>query len=398
MNTPAGITCKKCFHVNALGTLFCHGCGVKLDFTAADIMGTVAANQVEVRQERIFRTGRSILTLGSFALVSVLIVRCTVLPAVPPAELPRAEPRNAEKLLSVEAVGWGDAATAPTVAPTTLPAVETAVRWPRPVRSAGDEGLVAWRRVAAAPLLNAAGLDLSRIRAHQAGLAAAQTSHGSFPGADRLAATALALLALQAWPGEPTIDAAASRAADWLASQMPVLQRGGASPLAHTLTVWALLEARPALPGLRLLTDTLATGREPRWQVLALQRLPPSERPKILSAVVQKLDAAPIWQANLDALQGSLVRRAEFRAMNDPLHPDALDAVDRLAWASWQWLQLGDLKLLHEKLRAWSSEEQPFPAPAALSALTGPQTDFALAVLTATVPAHMPVTWNATRR
>ena len=84
------ITCAKCDHANPLGSIFCHGCGARLDVQMADVIASVHGTKTAQQHDDLYAWGRSAFSLCSFALVCSLLLRYVLVPPVPIAEFPTA--------------------------------------------------------------------------------------------------------------------------------------------------------------------------------------------------------------------------------------------------------------------------------------------------------------------
>src|SRR5205807_1310949 len=129
-------------------------------------------------------------------LVCSLLLRYVLVPPVPIAEFPAAPMLP---LITKEQPTWSKAAIAP----------GPAVALPKPTATVGR---LPWRQQQGGFILGSLGLDLDRIHAWQKTLIDTQKADGSFPGADPIAATSLAALALQAYSAKDVVVVAGGRA------------------------------------------------------------------------------------------------------------------------------------------------------------------------------------------
>jgi hypothetical protein len=371
------IPCQKCGHINPLGTSFCRGCGTRLEFDYEAVAASVAGTKRDHRDENVFTWGRSALTLCGFALICALIVRYVMVPPMPLLEYPLA-PSIA--LFPKDAPPWTGATLA-----------SGAVAGPASgATAAGATGgpITAWRQSSAARTLSALGVSTLKLDAWVAQLVKVQHADGGFPGDDDLAATALGVLALDAYPTTAATRAAAAKGLAWLQAHAAGL--GSRPPLGRTLLALALAEADRLDPTLRgALEPFLIDGSEPAWQALLLSALPVSDRSTQQSAVRGALKT-PIWSAYFTLLDGGVPT------------PDAalfgLDGAkalrsgeDRLVWAATAWADpVAPLDLV-AALRTWALTD-PLPVAAGLNK-AGPTAQLAVAILAVTAPVRLPPLW-----
>lgn len=374
------IPCQKCQYQNPLGTLFCHNCGTKLQVDASQIFGSIQETQRSQAHEKIFNAGKSILTIGLFGLAAAISIRLALVPSIPAPTVPQGDLRDADALFPSE-TDWRESTAR----------IEDDVDWPTPAAPIDQSRLLSWRRAVASQLLDGFGIDFARLRQWQLELVALQERSGAFPGKDATAATALGCLALQAFPGDEQVDLAANKAREHLRRQRDYLQSGSGSDLAVALSVMALYESDGAI-ALQGLHHLLVNGKLPRWQMLALCHLAPEDRIKEFPAIRLSTPETPVAQAMLSILHGP---DDPERTLGDELMVAGLDPVDQLLWSHWQWLRIGDLEVYAGALQDWSRLTSLPPAPPDLSLLTGAGTDYALAILTCTAPASVPVRWHA---
>lgn len=369
------IPCGKCGHVNKLGTVFCHGCGQRLEITPGQVVASVTTVNRDDRDHATFRAGRSAMTLCSFVLVCALILRYVMVPDMPPPDLPLAPELP---LFQAEAFGGKPA-------PSAVPAV-SGLQVDVPDR-------FAWRRGQGRFVLRDLGVDVARVAAWQKAVRGAQLADGRFPGADPAAATGLATLALQAWPADEETLAAAARAR----AQLKQLARGmvAMGALGRALTIAALADAGEADD--RMLAELgplLVDGKAARWQLHAVLRLPPARRPADLSALQAAL-TDPLW--------GELVAMTQGRSA--AYQPGVLgvggaaaqaDGEGRLAWATAAWMAPVPPQDLSQALAGWIKGD-PAPVSKEIATACGAQAASALAVLACTAPVAAPPTFGDLR-
>lgn len=373
------IPCQKCGHINPLGTSFCRGCGTRLEFDYEAVAASVAGTKRDHQDEHVFTWGRSALTLCGFALICALIVRYVMVPPMPLLEFPLAPPIA---LFPKDVPAWTGATLASGAAAT--PAASTA-----PAGGAPSGPITAWRQAAAARTLTALGISTLKLNAWIAQLVTAQHADGGFPGDDDLAATALAVLALDAYPAAPATRAAAAKGLAWL--QVHAAGLGSRSPLARTLMALALAEADRFEPTLRsALEPFLIDGREPAWQALLLSALPAADRSAQQGAVRGALKT-PIWNAYFILLDGGTP--TPDAALFGLEGAKALrSGEDRLVWAGTAWANpVAPLDLI-AALRTWALID-PLPVSAGLSKAAGANAQVAVAILGVTAPVRLPPLW-----
>ena len=373
------IPCQKCGHINPLGTSFCRGCGTRLEFDYEAVAASVAGTKRDHQDENVFTWGRSALTLCGFALICALIVRYVMVPPMPLVEFPLAP---AIALFPKDAPAWTGATLASGAV--AAPAASGAA-----AGGAASGPITAWRQSSAARTLTALGVSTLKLDAWIAQLVKAQHADGGFPGEDDLAATALGVLALDAYPVAPATRAAAAKGLVWL--QAHAVGLGSRTPLGRILLALALAEADRLEPTLRgALESYLIDGSEPAWQALLLSALPAPDRSTQQGAVRGPLQA-PIWNAYFTLLDGGA-----------PTPDAALFGIDgakalrsgedRLVWAGTSWANpVAPLDLV-AALRTWALTE-PLPVAAALTKAAGANAQVAVAILGVTAPVRLPPLW-----
>jgi len=380
------VNCAKCGKLNPLGTVFCHGCGGRIEVTAGQVLGSVAETERHLRERTIYHWGRSALNLCGFALFAALALRYGMVPAVPLAELPATPP---QVLFPIDNLAWADGAgpAAPGTPAKPGAAVVAAEEKPPPMPTIAVPKRLEWRRQQGPFILSSMGLDMARLAAMQQEVVAAQKPDGSFAGGDPLAATALGTLALHALPGKPPVDAAAARGLTALLAKVADLS--AATPLSRSLVIMALVDAE-ALPesvrvafGIRLVDGSVGT-----WQALALPLYAPKSRPSELAGLRAALKE-PLWQAFLTINDASSQVGVDARLLFSENAKSLLRGEDRLVWAHLAWHHPLAPRDLADTLKAWSAAA-PCAVDPALATVAGTFAPAAVALLTVTSPARLP--------
>ena len=104
------IPCQSCGNDNPIGTRYCRRCGTKIEVNQEQVVAAVQRDQADVASARWFERGRSALIIGLFFLTCALVLRYSIVPPLPaadvppvdiggilPAELPKAEVKPAVK-------------------------------------------------------------------------------------------------------------------------------------------------------------------------------------------------------------------------------------------------------------------------------------------------------------
>lgn len=104
------IACQSCGNDNPIGTRYCRRCGTKIEVNQELVAAAVQRDQADVASARWFERGRSALIIGLFFLTCALVLRYSIVPPLPaadvppvdvggilPAELPRDEAKPAPK-------------------------------------------------------------------------------------------------------------------------------------------------------------------------------------------------------------------------------------------------------------------------------------------------------------
>lgn len=368
------ITCQKCAHSNPIGTIFCRGCGVRLEFNLQDIEQSIVGTKKADLDDKVFRWGRSSFALCGFLLVCSLVLRHVVAPPMPPSDWPDAP---LLPLIPKDPPAWA----ANGIPSATGTAGAAALRGP-----VEFNGRLAWRRTHAPLILGGLGIDRTKLTAWQQAIAATVGADGSVAGDDPLAANALAMLALQACPGDEGVDAAIVRCHGWLTKRMGELITAK-DPVARTLGALALMDAElmPATERAKL-NVYLVDGKAAFWQAWMLPLYPADDRPTQFAAMRADLKG-PVWDSWFELATGGVARPDTVR-----LSSTAANALtfgeDRLLWAASSWPRPAlPLDLAHT-LAAWSTQP-PLPVAAALAQKCGPQAATAVAVLTIATPLRL---------
>lgn len=389
------IPCQKCNHSNPLGTVFCHGCGVRLVVNyqqiAQSVAGTVKANA----DDAVFGWGRGSVLLCSFLLVCALVLRFGLVPAMPTLELP---PAPALPLFPKEAPAWiekiRDAAPTSaednTLAATNVGNDDIAPPLPATGSKLRDlSGRLAWRRDVARSILGDLRVDRKRLRALQKTIIASFDGKGAFAGEDPIAATSLCLLALQAWPSDETVAIVMAQAQAWLLQQTPLLAQKPA--LVRTLAVLALMDAEALPEALRASqAPTLFDGGVPQWQAYLLALYSNSDRPTQL-APLRNVLRTPQWDLYFDLIGGG-IPKSDPALFSAAVIKGLTTGEDRLAWAFLAWHLPVAPKELGDTLRLWASDN-PVMVDPELAKKIGPRAPEALALLTILTPLRLPPLW-----
>lgn len=362
------IPCPKCGTVNQMGTRFCHGCGERVNVTFGQVAASVQATAATKRDAEILHWGRSLLALGIFLVIAVLVLRAVLVGQLPPAEPP--------PMPIVELV--------PRHAPGAPPA--EAGSGPRLVLRSQR---LLWRALHGRPTLSAMGLDPTTIEALQKPIADSQKTDGSFPGPEPLAATALACLALQSLPDEVGLNRSA-RARGWIKDQFAGLPAKPA--VVRSLALLALLDAEELTQGQRSSLGTyLNDGKAGPWQAIALAMTPVAERPTETILVRKAVDREP-WTWLL-ALADGQRPQLELRNLFKENATALTRGEDRLAWALAAWqLALAPADLA-EVLKGWS-KATPAAIDKDLATVCGPAAASAVHILVLSAPTRLPPTWS----
>jgi len=383
------IPCQKCGADNPLGTVFCHSCGTRLEVSLNAVAGSVAATNVEKRKLEIFKAGRNGLFLAACGMVVALVFSHVFAPSLPSPTLNPPASMGPNTLLPEPETWQPDASSVAWLTPDPLPqAIETK-----------GLSLAEWRRRVGRARVQALGVDMSTVRAWHQHILDQQQDNGSFAGNDPVAATGLALLALKACITGGGDEAFLQRKVEAMhQATLYLLQRVRSSafgitgtPLGRTLAVLALIDAG-MLPVKEFPMHQvyLTNGKIPVFQALGLLSIPPTQRPRSTTAVVNRLGGQLLYDQFL-----SLISDVEQDL--DPKFftaevAEGLDGRERLVWAATAWFHGVQPMNLHHVLAAWS-RTAPADAPEDLQNAAPAFAAQALAVLTCTVAARAPLTW-----
>ena len=369
------IPCSKCLFVNPMGTRWCRQCGDKLDLNAQQVEASVNATQAAEAEDRLVAWGRSAFSAGIFILITTIVVRLALVPALPPAEIPTQLP--------AQVIPVFERTLAPSAA---LGASNTPVASPR----------LRWRATTCRALANGLGLDLAALDQARERLLKAQKADGSFSGSDPLAATGLGVLGLQAWPSDDAL-AAAAKGRVWLKSQLVDATRR--LPLGRTLAMVALDDAQDLSASERgRLSAYLIDGQVPRWQAWEISAITAVERPSELGLIRDGFaadkdtdKAANLW---LQAMDLGLAKRPDIDPKNFFSEAaTALPIEDRLPWTLLAW-QLTPAPLdLVEVLKGWSHAAVP-PVSDELGKAAGATAADAQWLMTLAAPMRLPPLWS----
>ncbi|HYE06433.1 MAG TPA: zinc ribbon domain-containing protein [Planctomycetota bacterium] len=367
------IPCSKCAHDNPLGTMFCHGCGARLEVRTDHIMKSVAATKQATRERRLWEAGRSATSLALFLVICAIVLDQMLAPPLPPAEIPEVAD---VAVFETPPPAW--------VGQATPNAAGGAVA---PRRAAGDLDRLDLRRLRAGGVAKTLGIDPAAIAALRAPLIAKQKDDGSFPGGEAVGATGLAALALQTWCDDSVGIAAAARARAWLVKQGREVAKAG--DVSRSLALAALLDAGELDPAIRAgLGNRVVDGKAPVWQVLALPLYGPDQRPSEFAGLRTARDDRH-WPAFL-ALLASQPLPADVDAV---CGADAAAAATigeaRLSWALTAWHLGRAPEVFAATLKAWSTAP-PAAVDPALAKAAGPDAAAAVALITLGAPLILP--------
>ncbi len=82
------ITCQSCGNDNPISTRFCRRCGTKIEVAPQELFAAVQRDQADVAASRWFERGRSLLIIGLFFITCALVLRYSVVPPMPAADVP----------------------------------------------------------------------------------------------------------------------------------------------------------------------------------------------------------------------------------------------------------------------------------------------------------------------
>jgi hypothetical protein len=388
------IPCQKCNRVNPLGTVFCHGCGVRLVVNYQQVAESVAGTAKANVDDATFGWGRGSLMLCSFLMVCALVLRYGLVPAMPVLELP---PAPALPLFPKEAPAWiekaKEASTATDDGAVLAPNATNDDIAP-PLPASGSKlrdlaGRLGWRRDFARSILGDLRVDRKRLRGWQKSILASYDGKGSFAGEDPIAATSLCLLALQAWPSDEAVAIVMGQAQAWLLQQTPALAQKPA--LVRTLAVLALMDAEALPEAVRTsLSPTLIDGGVPQWQAYMLALHPNADRPTQLASLRNVL-RGPQWDVYFELIGGG-IPRTDPTLFSATAIKGLTTGEDRLAWAFLAWHMPVAPKELGDTLRTWAAENPAIVDPELVKKV-GPRAPEALALLTILAPLRLQPLW-----
>ena len=82
------ISCQACGNDNPIGTRYCRRCGTKIEVNQEQVVAAVQRDQADVAAARWFERGRSALIIGLFFLTCALVLRYSIVPPLPAADVP----------------------------------------------------------------------------------------------------------------------------------------------------------------------------------------------------------------------------------------------------------------------------------------------------------------------
>ena len=361
------ITCSSCGFANPMGTRWCRQCGEKLDLNASQILTAMAETTAAEQDQRLLAYGHSAVTMGGFVLIVALILRFALVPDLPRADASVSLPANVLPEIERSA----PATAIPTVAGITSQRLR-------------------WRATVCRPTANQLGLDLAQMDAVRTAIGTAQKPDGTWNGEDPLAATALATLALQAWPDAQALARAATTRT-WLAGQLSDPTRR--TVLGRTLALVALDDAEALSSAERTrLQSYLIDGKSARFQIWALVTTPRALHPPELGLVREAFrttDGDLLWRGAFALATGTRPDLPASRFFTESV--GVVAAEDRPAWALLAWnlgLAPGDVSKI---LQDWSRQAVP-PLSDPTLAKAGPQAAEALWLIALTAPVRVPAT------
>ena len=363
------IPCQKCAYDNPLGTVFCRGCGVRIEVNLNMVKMAVKGTNTANLDSDIYKWGRSAVSLCSFLLICALLLRYVAVPKPPAPDIPAAPDLE----LFSSAAPWAAKAIAAPPVPSSKSLIPEASR-------------LAWRAQQGPAILSAFSIDLRPITDTLLFVAAKQKADGSFPGDQPLAATALAALTLQAWPREQAHRIAAEKARAWIKSQWKNLSNQ--PPLARALATAAMADAEALSDEQRAqLGVLLVDGSSPVWQAFLLPLLPTGKRPTMV-ALENKL-TSPAWKAWFELLGGT-PPTGPIKTWFSDYAITLTTGEDRFQWAQLAWLHPAVPEDFAVTLRSWNQQPPP-PVSADLEKACGDLAKPALQVLTLTAPVRLPI-------
>lgn len=356
------IVCASCGTSNPMGTRWCRQCGTKLELNVAQVEAAVSAGNEAASDDRLLGHGRSAIALGGFLLLTTIVLRLALVPALPTVDVPVALPDRVlpeiERAASVSSIGAGNSAVA--------------------------SKRLRWRSTVCRTIASQQGLDLAAMDAARERIAATQKADGTWAGDDALAATGLAALALQAWPSDEGLGRAA-RARTWLSTQLQDPTRR--QPLGRTLAIAALDDAEELGQADRnRMQAYLIDGKSPQLQTWILAGTATGNQPPELGLVRDALKA-DLWRWLFQSATGGTPDLDIKRFYTETVGTVA--AEDRPAWSLLAWTRLPAPTDTGTILQGWSRNPPPAAAEPSL-AKAGTHVADALWLLTLAAPSRIP--------
>lgn len=375
------IPCKTCGGMNPIGTMFCLTCGCQLEVTPDDLRRSIQATNKSEAGDLAFGSAKTWCSLAGFLLFASLFFYIILAPtpkSPPPMPVPS---RMDTSQIFAPTNAWSGKIVAPSNVEQNNPKTTSF-------------SLVEWRKEQWDAALGSVALSVTNITNWQVEILNAQGPDGSWSkGAeDKVAATALMVLALQAYPVIKEIHQRVPKGLEVLRRILPD-EGASVSPLARTLAFMALMESGTLTEAqIRRVSPYFIGDDEPRWNCLALLTIPPEFRPTKIAALRAKI-TDPIWKHLLDPFSD----RPMITEVNAELYSEAglasLTPLDRIAWAHTAW-RLGINPVLFKRtVEEWSKTEVPARADADLRQIVGPLADRALAILACTAQLRAPSGW-----
>lgn len=375
------ITCQACGHENQLGTIFCHKCGTRIEVAPDQILGSVMQSAKVDKSDATIAKGRGLLGLAVF-LLAVALAASLLVPDIPPADVPLAPARSGPELLPARVNAAATTAGGVADLDDLLPSV--------PSQAVSMGSVLDWRARHAIdvlgrldPAIFATIRNLQReVLQHSERQLGEAT--GRFVGDDPIAATALAVLALQALPGDPVVDQTAERGRAELRQHLTRIRRGMDSAT-RVLLIAALAEANELDDASRERARTMLTdGESAKLQALALARIPASLRPPASTVARRLVDDGP-WPVWTSLLQGEAASLSDAQLMSG-----GLSGIDRYAWISAAWFGASNPQRIAETLNTWAAGSIPDHGVPELTS-AGEHANAAVAILALTAPIALPI-------
>lgn len=375
------IPCKTCGGMNPIGTMFCLTCGCQLEISPEDLKRSIQATNKSEAGDLAFGSAKTWCSLAGFLLFASLFFYVILVPtpkSPPPMPVPS---RMDTSQIFAPTNAWSGKIVAPNSAD-------------QNITKTNSFSLVEWRKEQWDAALGSVEMSVTNITNWQIEILNAQGPDGAWSkgATDKVATTALMVLALQAYP---VIKEIHQRVPKGLEVLRRILPDNGAtvSPLARTLAFMALMESGTlTVAQIRTISPLIPDGFEPRWQSLALLTIPPEFRPTKIAALRAKI-IDPIWKHLLDPLSD----RPMITEVNAELFSEAglasLTPLDRIAWTHTAWRLGINPVLLKRTVEEWSKTEVPARADADLRQIVGPLADRALAILACTAQLRAPSGW-----